>query len=101
MILQTIYKELPSAVSFGFNSMNRIRQTATALGRTGLEWVFDGQPSPPVLLRKTFERLGATYIKLGQLVASSPSLFPEEYVKEFIRCLDQTEPVPLTECIKC
>ncbi|MCD6584692.1 MAG: AarF/ABC1/UbiB kinase family protein [Desulfobacteraceae bacterium] len=100
MIFQTIYKELPSVVSFGFNSMNRIRQTATALGKSGMEWVFDGQPSPPVLMRKTFERLGATYIKLGQLIASSPSLFPEEYVKEFHRCLDQTESVPFNQMQK-
>jgi predicted unusual protein kinase regulating ubiquinone biosynthesis (AarF/ABC1/UbiB family) len=38
--------------------------------------------------------MGATYIKLGQVIASSPSLFPEAYVKEFQRCLDSTEPVP-------
>ncbi len=100
MIFQTIYKEVPSAVSFGFNSINRIRQTATALGKTGLDWVFDGQPSPPVLMRRAFERLGATYIKLGQLIASSPSLFPVEYVKEFHRCLDQTESVPFNQMHK-
>ena len=46
-----------------------------------------------VLLRKLFERLGATYIKLGQFVASSPSLFPPEYVLEFQKCLDRTEPI--------
>lgn len=51
---------------------------------------------PPVILRKLFERLGATYIKLGQFIASSPSLFPEEYVLEFQKCLDQTEPVPFS-----
>ena len=39
------------------------------------------------------ERLGATYIKLGQFVASSPSLFPKEYVLEFQKCLDSTEPL--------
>ncbi len=100
MTLQAIYKELPSAVSFGFNSINRIRQTATALGKTGLDWALRGQSSPPVLMRKTFERLGATYIKLGQLIASSPSIFPEEYVKEFHRCLDQTEPVPFSQMHK-
>ena len=44
-------------------------------------------------LRKLFERLGATYIKLGQFVASSPSLFPKEYVLEFQKCLDSTEPL--------
>lgn len=50
--------------------------------------------SAPVALRKLFERLGATYIKLGQFVASSPSLFPKEYVLEFQKCLDSTETLP-------
>ena len=49
--------------------------------------------SYPVALRKLFERLGATYVKLGQFVASSPSLFPKEYVLEFQKCLDSTEPL--------
>lgn len=48
----------------------------------------------PVILRTLFERMGATYTKLGQFIASSPTLFPAEYVKEFQKCLDQTEPVP-------
>ena len=47
--------------------------------------------SAPVALRKLFERMGATYIKLGQFVASSPTLFPNEYVMEFQKCLDSTE----------
>ncbi len=47
--------------------------------------------SAPVALRKLFERMGATYIKLGQFVASSPTLFPNEYVLEFQKCLDSTE----------
>ena len=54
-------------------------------GRTAEEF------STPVALRKLFERLGATYVKLGQFIASSPSLFPEEYVREFQKCLDSTE----------
>jgi aarF domain-containing kinase len=37
---------------------------------------------------------GTTYIKLGQFVASTPSLFPEEYVMEFQKCLDNTEKIP-------
>lgn len=47
-----------------------------------------------MLLRKVFEKLGATYIKLGQFIASSPSLFPDDYVLEFQKCLDRTDPVP-------
>lgn len=49
--------------------------------------------SAPVALRKLFERLGATYVKLGQFIASSPTLFPAAYVTEFQKCLDQTEAI--------
>lgn len=48
----------------------------------------------PRTLRKLFERLGPTYIKLGQFIASSPTLFPAAYVEEFQKCLDATERVP-------
>eukprot|EP00971_Amphidinium_carterae_P067774 1342044-Amphidinium_carterae.1 len=34
------------------------------------------------VLRQLFERLGATYIKLGQFIASSPTVFPAVYVKD-------------------
>jgi len=94
MILKTVYKEIPAAAMFGYNSLHRVRQTAIALGKTGLDWVLGDHPAPPVLLRRIFERMGATYIKIGQLIASSPSLFPAMYVREFQRCLDQTTPVP-------
>ncbi|CAM9679486.1 unnamed protein product, partial [Ectocarpus sp. 6 AP-2014] len=50
-------------------------------------------------LRLLFERLGATYIKLGQFIASSPTLFPPEYVLEFQKCLDATEPVPYSKIL--
>lgn len=53
-----------------------------------------GTVNTPAVLRTLFERLGATYIKLGQFIASSPTLFPKEYVVEFQKCLDQTEPLP-------
>eukprot|EP00440_Ansanella_granifera_P041961 gb/GFBE01045490.1/.p1 GENE.gb/GFBE01045490.1/~~gb/GFBE01045490.1/.p1 ORF type:complete len:544 (+),score=161.53 gb/GFBE01045490.1/:1-1632(+) len=49
------------------------------------------------VLRQLFERLGATYVKLGQFIASSPTVFPAVYVKEFQRCLDSTSTVPFTE----
>jgi aarF domain-containing kinase len=56
-----------------------------------------GQPPPvfsaPKAIRTLFEKLGATYVKLGQFVASSPTIFPKEYVLEFQKLLDKTEPV--------
>ena len=51
----------------------------------------------PYLLRRLCEELGATYVKLGQFVASSPTLFPAEFVAEFQRCLDQTPPMPWSD----
>lgn len=54
-----------------------------------------GKSLPPqVVLRRLFEKLGATYIKVGQFIASSPTLFPKPYVEEFQKCLDKTDPVP-------
>lgn len=56
-----------------------------------------GQPPPtfsvPKAIRTLFEKLGATYVKLGQFIASSPTIFPKEYVLEFQKLLDKTEPV--------
>ncbi|MFO7558977.1 MAG: AarF/UbiB family protein [Desulfobacterales bacterium] len=94
MISQNTVRSIPAILSFGMNSAKRVRQATTVLARTGLDWILEDHPSAPVLLRKAFERMGATYIKLGQLIASSPSLFPEKYVKEFQKCLDRTDPVP-------
>lgn len=72
----------------------RIGQTTSVLASVGLSWATGERPPIPRLLRQTFERLGATYVKLGQFIASSPSLFPAEYVNEFQYCLDKTEPLP-------
>ncbi|TGK17564.1 AarF/ABC1/UbiB kinase family protein [Leptospira fluminis] len=54
----------------------------------------------PVRLREAFEELGATYIKLGQFIASAPSLFPEEIVTEMQKCLDAVRPIPFSEVEK-
>lgn len=87
------------AISTGPRGIRRTAQAAEAflsLGREQLQRVQTQQTpdAPPVLLRQLFERLGATYIKLGQFIASSPTIFPPDYVLEFQKCLDQTTPVP-------
>jgi predicted unusual protein kinase regulating ubiquinone biosynthesis (AarF/ABC1/UbiB family) len=45
-------------------------------------------------LRQTFEDLGGTFIKFGQIMASSPGMFGEEVAEEFRSCLDTGPPVP-------
>lgn len=73
-------------------SLARIGETTLVLAAAGIRYAQD-KPSAPQLMRETFEKLGATYIKLGQFIASSPSLFPRAYVEEFQTCLDQTTPI--------
>ena len=45
-------------------------------------------------LRRAAERLGPTYIKLGQIIASGDGVFPPELVAEFKWCRDQVTPEP-------
>jgi predicted unusual protein kinase regulating ubiquinone biosynthesis (AarF/ABC1/UbiB family) len=48
-------------------------------------------------LRLAFEDLGGTFVKFGQLVASSPGLFGAELAEEFRSCLDTGPVVPYHE----
>lgn len=43
-------------------------------------------------LRITFESLGPTYIKLGQIISSGEGIFPEELVNEFSLLRDKVPP---------
>ena len=74
----------------------RIAQTATVLAKNDSLWAIGDRPPNPKLLRTIFEDLGATYIKLGQFIASSPTFFPQDYVEEFQNCLDKTKPFPFS-----
>jgi predicted unusual protein kinase regulating ubiquinone biosynthesis (AarF/ABC1/UbiB family) len=48
-------------------------------------------------LRRMFEDLGATYVKFGQAVASSPAVIPESIAEEFRSCLDSGPAVPFRQ----
>lgn len=48
----------------------------------------------PVHLRKAFEELGPTFVKLGQLLSTRPDLLPENYIEEFTKLQDNVLPVP-------
>jgi len=69
-----------------------------ALGIRHLWWILQhpSEPCPPlrkrVLLRQFFEDMGPVFIKFGQIIASSPGLFPDVISTEFKRCLDRVPP---------
>ncbi|MCU1458183.1 MAG: hypothetical protein JWL73_2275, partial [Actinomycetia bacterium] len=68
--------------------LGRLVRVVTSVGSAlGLWYVLDRRRGPTVSrnglsrrLRKSFERLGSTYVKLGQIISSGDGLFPEELV---------------------
>ena len=46
------------------------------------------------LIRGAFERLGATFIKLGQVMSTRPDLFPKEIIHELRKLQDRLPPFP-------
>jgi ubiquinone biosynthesis protein len=47
--------------------------------------------------RLAIEELGPTFIKLGQLAATRPDIFPAAYITEFEKLLDAAPPVPIDQ----
>lgn len=48
----------------------------------------------PEHIRKTLERLGPTFVKLGQVLSLRPDLIPHEYCEEFRKLQDGVTPIP-------
>ncbi|MFB6349336.1 ABC1 kinase family protein [Moraxella sp. ZJ142] len=80
----------------GVQILGRIHRTASVAGLSALR-VAKGDKMDAYLLREAFEQMGVTYIKLGQFIASTPSIFPREYVLAFQGCLDQTAAVSFAQ----
>lgn len=105
-----------TSISTGPRGALRLAQGVQAIIGVGSEWLADVSKLTssssgvltqtqlgllsPIYLRKLFERMGATYIKLGQFVASAPTLFPPEYVQEFQNCFDRAPAVPFDKIQK-
>lgn len=54
----------------------------------------------PQRLRMSFEQLGPTFVKLGQLLATRPDLIPLEFSEEFRKLHDQVSGLPFEEIRK-
>jgi predicted unusual protein kinase regulating ubiquinone biosynthesis (AarF/ABC1/UbiB family) len=88
----------PGAGSRGSSSgVARAVRTASVLGRHLVPAVArrrsDRSHAAAVGLRRAFGELGPTYVKLGQLVASSPGLFPDVLADELRSLLDEVPPI--------
>lgn len=83
-----------SLTEMGVRSSLRLTQTMAKVTPFAIRWGLQRKLPPANEVRELFEALGTTYIKFGQFIASSPSIFPKEYVEEFEKLLDQAKPLP-------
>ncbi|MDQ3384682.1 MAG: AarF/UbiB family protein, partial [Actinomycetota bacterium] len=51
----------------------------------------------PRRVRNAFTELGPTFVKVGQVIASSPGLFPHDWLVEFASLRDRVPPFPAAE----
>jgi ubiquinone biosynthesis protein len=56
-----------------------------------------GQLERPARVRRVFERLGPTFVKLGQILATRPDLFGPEWISEFEKLQSQAPQLDFEE----
>ncbi len=78
----------------------RVLSVATGIGSALLTWAVRDRGTPRSRsglsrrLRPAFERLGPTFIKLGQIISAGEGIFPDELVDEFRLLRDRVPPEP-------
>jgi ubiquinone biosynthesis protein len=85
-------------IRHGFGDAVRRIGMAGALERAGrkLHWTSVEETArlePPARVRRAFEELGTTFIKLGQILSTRVELFAPEWIAEFEKLQDQAPPV--------
>lgn len=74
---------------------SRVR-CAVSRGAEGCRRAFLGAesgPPPEVRLRRAFERLGPSFVKLGQILSLRPDIVPPQYAREFAKLQDAVRPL--------
>ena len=93
--------QVPAMVGVRRFPPRRVVLVSWRLGRAVLPWLFRyrGRRSEPealtylaARLRPAFESLGASYLKLGQVIASAEGMLPQALVQEFRLCRDRVPP---------
>ena len=78
------------------NSVNRFKEIVKVLGSYGFGYIVDHklnkQNKLPENLRKAFEELGPTFIKIGQILSTRPDLLSSNYIVELSKLQDNAPP---------
>ncbi len=78
-------------------SRGGIARRSWQVGRTFAKHAIRRSDPLPRRVRRAFTELGPTFVKVGQVIASSPGLFPEEWTAEFASLRDRVPPFPGAE----
>ncbi len=58
------------------------------------------EETKPQKIREALEKLGPSFIKLGQVLSTRPDIIPQEIIKELIKLQDKVKPIDYTEIEK-
>ena len=73
--------------------VNRLHLGKFLPGRLGVFAESQGEIPAPERLRRAFEELGPTFVKLGQLLSTRSDLLPENYIEALVQLQDHVLPL--------
>lgn len=77
------------------NSIQRFKEIIKILTYYGFGHIIDSKFNEEKVaknLRKAFEKLGPTFIKIGQILSTRPDILPPNYIKELSKLQDNVPP---------
>lgn len=92
--VQRLRQILAVLAKYGFvDIVERIKLGRFLPGRLGVYAETQADFTAPERLRRSFEELGPTFVKLGQVLSTRPDLLPDSYIDEFRKLQDDVQPL--------